>query len=295
MNATADLTYWIAERESMRLRKFQMYGDNMLNVVDPGPLKHGWSHDPAMGIPRYCNIRREDDRVTQWLAQNWRPDHHEVWEIVLARMINLIPSLSEIVSCLSTMDPIVDVTDALKDRRSRGEKVFTSAYTISTCGESMDKIDYVMRVVAEVKDRCERKLLGTPPSMGVAPRLEYTYEALSSVPGLGSFLSAQVVADLKNTDGHYLRDATDWWTWCAPGPGSKRGLSWYFFGKPDALINDRNFHKLITKAWEEVEPLLPDYAKPLHMQDFQNCLCEFSKYMRFKNGDRRVRNKYRAG
>lgn len=280
MNLTEEMVYWINEREQMRMRK-----------AGPPQWKHGYSDDPNMGTVRYCNVRREDDKVTKWLAEHWRPNHRAVWKIVLARMINYIPSLEQILVGWEQHPYEARIARAgldLKIERDLGKKVFTSAYTISTCGQSMDKIDYVMEVVEAVRDREREKLVGFNPG---PVTLGAFHSSLMCVKGLGSFLAAQVAADLKNTTGHPLQTAPDWWTWCAPGPGSRRGLSWYFYGSPDVAISDKNFTRLIEKAWAEVSHRVPS----MHMQDFQNCLCEFSKYMRVKGGDRRVRNKYPAG
>ena len=277
------LAYWINEREKMRVRREQA------DPSDPGPFHD----DPAMAVPRYCNVRREDDRVTRWIAKNWRnpnADHPNlILGMVLARMVNWPDSLAEI-GFPSDFRP-EDVKAVLRRRASRGEKVWTSAYTISTCGRSMAKEDYVVdHVLAQVDRRVKNKLLDVPP-ITAKPHLKFTFESLTQVDGLGSFLAAQVVADLKNTPGHYLENAADWWSWCAPGPGSLRGLAWYF-RMNDELIRPKHFHSEILDCYEEVEPLI---SVKLHMQDFQNCLCEFSKYMRVSSGDGRVRNKYRRG
>lgn len=266
------MVYWITERYSMKLRR-------------EAGQQHPLSADPSMYEPRYCNVHREDDAVTKWLAVNWRPKHHAVWEIVLARMLNYIPTLESIHGVWEQPISLAEISAILKNRRKAGEKVFTSAYTISTCGKSMDKIDYVMSVVAEVKREEVDGFLG----FGPLPTLAGTHKQLTLIDGLGSFLAAQVLADLKNTPDHPLQSAPDWHTWAAPGPGSLRGLQ-AFYGRP---VTPSQFHVLIKQCYDEVIPLLPDYIPPIHMQDFQNCLCEFSKFMRYKHGDRRVRNKYR--
>jgi hypothetical protein len=279
MNKTAELAYWINQRYLMKMRKEGRERGAQWQ------WKYGYHDDPHMGLVRYCNVHREDDKVTKWLAQHWRRKHHEVWEIVLARMINYIPSLEELLKS-GEMDwphEMDWIAYTLKARRGRGDKVFTSAYTISTCGQSMDKIDYVINVVclamqADSLVPFNFEKLGT------------FHHELQQVKGLGSFLAAQVVADLKNTAGHPLQKASDWWTWAAPGPGSLKGLSEYF-GKP---VTASGFLPHIERCWEEVKPHINPEVPPIHMQDFQNCLCEFSKYERVKKGGH-VRNKYRPG
>lgn len=278
MNNTELLAYWITEREAMRIRK-------ELPALRDEKYEYGWSNDPFMGLVRYCNVRREDDKVTRWLAQHWRPDHHAVWKIVLARMVNYIPSLAAMIQY--PLDPDTAAV-ILKNRRMVGEKIWTSAYTISTAGASMDKIDYVIAVVKSVRD-----VWGDcgdfRNSDNHQPTLAEAHRALTSINGLGSFLAAQVVADLKNTTGHILQRAPDWYSWSAHGPGSLRGLSAYF-GRP---VTPRGYNAALTRCWQEVKPLLPVQLHDLHMQDFQNCMCEFSKFVRVRNGGH-ARNKYTA-
>lgn len=280
---TTELAYWINERYQMlQRREFQ-------GIVAGQQLswKHGWSDDPVMGLNRYCNVHREDDKVTRWLATNWRPKHHAVWEIVLARMVNYIPTLEEISFHMGPLEFNLGVIrDIMKTRRARGDKVFTSAYTISTCGKSMDKIDYVVDwVVARTKDLEEQPVDCPFWDNGLAG----AHTWMMQVDGLGSFLAAQVVADLKNTAGHPLQTAPDWWTWAAPGPGSLRGLE-AFWERP---CTPRTFAQDIKECWFQVEPSI-DLMPRISMQDFQNCLCEFSKYMKIKEGRGHARNKYTA-
>lgn len=277
MNKSIELAYWINGRYAMKLRK----------DANVALLANGYSGDPHMGLVRYCNVHREDDKVTKWLADNWRPEHHAIWEIVLARMINYIPSLEEALHYLNDKvpaSPVREVGLCLKMRRQRGDKVFTSAYTISTCGQSMDKIDYVMGVVEQVK--VYEAYPGVPPTN----TLQAWWKWLTCIDGLGSFLAGQVIADLKNTTGHPLNLAPDWWTWSAPGPGSLKGLEEYFRRRVTQAV----YHPLIEQCWAEVKPLINPDVPPIHMQDFQNCLCEFSKYERVKKGGH-VRNKYSPG
>lgn len=272
MRETTELmAYWITERELMRVRRER--GENA--------FKWGFHDDYAMGAVRYCNVRREDDKVTRWLAQHWRPGHHSAWELTLARMVNYIPTLEELVEFLDKPNPLTWVGNTMKNRREHGEKIWTSAYTISTAGSSMDKVDYVMGVVATVREQFK------PP---VISHLEDWHKALTRVKGVGSFLGAQVIADMKNTKGHPLEGCPDWYTWSAPGPGSLKGLQAYF----NKMVGPATYAQHIRICWEEVRPLLPSYLHNMHMQDFQNCLCEFSKFMRVRSGGH-VRNKYPSG
>jgi hypothetical protein len=107
------------------------------------------------------------------------------------------------------------------------------------------------------------------------------------ITGLGSFLAAQVIADLKNTLNHPLNAAVDWYDWAAPGPGSLRGIEWALGRR----VTPSNFLAEATQLRELIYPKLRDIYE-LHMQDFQNCLCEFDKYMRVSTGSGVSKRRY---
>jgi len=73
------LVAWISEREAIRVRR---------EAGQPKP----WTDDPILQEGRFCNIRRENDRVTCWIAQNWREPHAddpELWfAMAVARLVN---------------------------------------------------------------------------------------------------------------------------------------------------------------------------------------------------------------
>ena len=246
-----ELVYWITERENMRVRK------------EAGG-KWPFSKDPTMANNRYTNVRREDDKVTKWLADNWRyPDSELTKWMCLARMVNYIPTLEHLPrSAPWNADAIADVLGELIDT---GGKVWSSAYMITTCGKKMDKVSYVVDHVCS-----------NVPEVDTCATLAEAYAKLTKVDGLGSFLAAQIIADIKNTPGTVLASAPDWYEWSAPGPGSLRGLS-AFFG---TSITVTGYSTAIGRAWQLVQPHLPNDLQDLSMQDFQNCLCEFSKLVR---------------
>lgn len=266
MNRAADLAYWITERYSILLRRIE-------------GMSPPYSSDPIFQTVRFCNVHREDDRVTKWIRKYWNQPDDPAWKFVLGRMINLPESLEKLIG-----QDHVNMKGILKFRRDVAkEKVFTSAYTISTCGKKMDKLDYVFDVIDDVSH------LGWPLDTGGLELMD-VHRWLMAVDGLGSFLSAQVLADMKNTKGHPLWHAIDWWSFVAPGPGSIKGLEAYF----ERRVTPTTFSRDFDECKREVSPLIPDYIPKISNQDFQNCLCEFSKYMRVKLSNGHVRNHYRA-
>lgn len=274
---TAELAYWINERENIRVARL---------AGKPAP----WSQDPIFQNVRFCNVHREDDTVTRWIRKNWNKPDDPAWKFVLGRMINLPGSLGYIrILPTDNPDELVIAREILKASRDMGNKIFTSAYTISTCGQKMDKLDYVFGVVAAVKNYDPPNVQTTYPYKSLAICADY----LTQFDGLGTFLAGQVIADMKNTVGHPLAHAPDWWTWSAPGPGSLRGLSWYFYGK-DTGVTPSNYQDRMLEAYIEAIPKtdLGKRGESLSMQDLQNCFCEFGKFMKVSRDPKaHVRNR----
>jgi len=265
-----EMVGWMLEREAMRRRKEELGG------VFP------YSKDPVMAYTRFTNVRREDDKVTRWIKENWRTPYanHPNLPVamVLARMVNYIPSLYEI------NFPVVwipkDIIQKMKAIAGRGDKLWSSAYLITTCGKRMGKEEYVVDHVCTAVIPLQERILA-------ARTCEEAFNLLRSVDGLGSFLAAQVVADLKNVPTLPLAHADDWYTWSAPGPGSLKGLSAFW----ERNVTPASYQFYIERAWERVRPLLPSDLQNISNQDFQNCFCEYSKFVRIKSGGQ-ARNRY---
>ena len=264
------LAYWIKERELIRLKK-------------EAGLPRPWTEDQILDNYRFTNVHREDDAVTKWIAAHWRNPfvHHSnlMAAMVLARMINL-PETLEHVGFPEVWETNT-IRHRIKERRDKGFKWLNSAYLITTCGVKMDKIDYIVDVADTVHHHQQKWEPGEHS-------LKNYHTYLTQFKGLGSFLSAQVVADLKNTPGHPLKNAPDWWSWAAVGPGSLRGLQ-AVLGRPD--VPQRQFLALAKQAYKDVSTHFGGYLG-ICMQDFQNCLCEFSKYWRAYDGTGSPKQRY---
>jgi hypothetical protein len=247
--------YYVNEREDVQANREE-------------GLPKPWTLDPILQHHHFCHNRREDDRGTKEIRAAVRDYLCEVsslpWVYTMARLFN---------HHLTVRTWLSEGGEAVKLNRDVGCKIFNTAYVVSTCGERMDKVDYVVRVVHAVAK------LDVPRTS-----CRDAFETLRTVPGLGSFLAGQVVADLKND--RYLADAEDWHTFAVMGPGSKKGLD-FIFGPG---TTERSFAArldLLQKVTSGKIPLL-------HAQDLQNTLCEFSKFVRYKENLPGRRRSYNA-
>lgn len=267
------LIYWIKEREAIRLKK---------EANEPKP----WSSDPVFQRTYFCNVRRENDTVTKFIRQMYNPfvDHPMFeYNIIFSRFINF-PNTLAMVSFMEKHD--VEGLESLLTELSGYGKIWGNAYVITTHGIKMPKVRYL----------CENVLGGVFRALeGLRPvlrgrSLAAAAKALEAIDGIGPFLAGQIVADLKNTPGHPLEQAEDWWTFAIHGPGSLRGASWFFYDQAEGISPGQ-----FPQAIERIRAFIDSRELAMDLfcnQDLQNCLCEFDKYMRVKEGTGRSKRGY---
>ena len=281
------MAYWITERDNIRQRK---------EAGKPKP----WSTNPVMQSVYYCNVNREDDRVTRWIRNNWTyPTGLDdfgtgdstvssyTFAMVVARIFNQPDTLAELMQPIDYDSDLSlwleNAENVLAERKAAGKLIWNGAYIISTNGKAMPKADYCLYLLEQLAK--DKALVDNCITLAEA------HKKLMTVEGLASFLAGQVVADLKNTKGHPLNTAPDWFSFSAPGPGSLRGLEWFWEEK----ITSRNYQKAINKAYEILEYELPgSILDILCHQNLQNAMCEFDKFMRVSNGTGRSKRKYKG-
>ena len=282
-----EMIYWIIERDSIRRNK------------EAGILKP-WTVNPVMQEVYYCNVNREDDRVTRWIRDNWTyPTAINEWgdeettkenytfAMVVARIFNQPDTLAELMQPIDFDEDLSlwleNSETVLAERKAADKRIWNGAYIISTNGKKIGKAEYCLYLL--------EKLANNKAIIDNCVTLAQAHKELMKVEGLASFLAGQVVADLKNTKGHPLASAPDWFTFSAPGPGSLRGLSWFW----EETVTAKNYQVSIDKAYEIIEYELPDHILDiLCHQNFQNCFCEYDKFMRVSNGTGRSKRKYQG-
>lgn len=270
-----EVAAFITERELVRTRK-------EAGAAPP------WTEDWILQTYRFCNVRREDDKVTRWLKKNWRDPYqgHEnmVPAMLLARMVNWPPTLAAIGFPEKWDDE--QIISRIQAHAETGAKTWSGAYIVSTCGQPMDKARYVVETVCGWA-------VGPHYQPHPGDTLAAVWTRLCTINGLGAgFLAAQVVADLKHCD-KYLLQAEDWGTWAASGPGSRRGLNRYFGAALDSRWKGDQWLEHLHKMMAKVAPLLPSHIEPISAQDYQNVMCEFDKYQRVVEQRGRPRSKYK--
>ncbi len=256
------LIYWMEERQRIYLNR---------KAGKPWP----WTKDPILQKHFFCNVYREQDRVTVWIRENWREpyaDHKNLWfAMCVARQINL-PETLEAIGFPDKWRPKHTIA-TMRERAAQGLKIYTSAYMLRS--DKGDKPSYtVNQVLQPVWDSAEKN-----PWRKKGCTIQAATEYLESFSGWGGFLSYEVATDLVHT--RYLKDAPDRDTWANPGPGAQRGLN-RLNGRDlatklprDTLIKEMRtvLKEVRRKADSRIIPVV-------ELRDIEHSLCELDKMSR---------------
>jgi len=266
------MLYWIKEREAIRLKK---------KAGQPRP----WTNDTILDTYKFCNVRRMDDRVSIWLIDNWYCPYFNHKNMVLAcamaRFINL-PSTLEKLGFPMKWEPS-RMKKILREISDSGTNYLNCAYLV--CGEAGTS------KIISIVDNYLAPLAGVRLSDIDVNSMEATWNMIKRFRGLASFSAGQVVADLRWAVKGQWADKN---TWAPIGPGSKRGMN-RLHGRPvDAPLNQAKFLPMLQDFIGKCRKLIPeDINRRLEAIDYQNCLCEFDKYLRTLSGEGRPKQKYK--
>ncbi len=269
---------FVSDRDAMRCRR---------EAGQPWP----WTDDPILKSYKFCNVRREDDRVTNGIAKIIRQrysEHPDAWFplTVARRAVNWPDTLADLMAENALLPWHPDrFRDVIRRKQAAATKAFEAqAYKVIVSGKSGEQANLICEHVLNPL-WARREHFRTRPG----DTLLSFARRLWREPNMGPFFAGQIVADLKHVQ---LRAAEDWWTFAVSGPGSRRGLDrihgrsprkyWHAdYDRQEELWYPvfREFYDLVREPIREVTGLLLD------AQDVQNCLCEYDKYCRLKNGE----------
>jgi hypothetical protein len=267
------LVYWIRERESIRLKK---------EAGQPKP----WTEDPLLREYRYCNVRRMDDRVSQWLLNNWyKPNFGHprmLGACALARHFNLPEALCEITKFVfGRWDP-PKIKATIRGLKAKGKTVFNGAYMVRGIGE----IDKTEMVVARVV----QPLIDNPPKLNT-DSMQQCVESLLPYWGFSDFMSGQVIADYRWAVAGNWKDRNSW----APiGPGSLKGMNYLMGRRATQPLTQGQFIIELKEVRSKLVSKLPrSITNRLEMMDYQNVMCEYRAYHQAIEGIKLPKRRYK--
>lgn len=281
-----------------------------------------WTKDPILQQFRFTNVRREHDRETRWLIEHIAANKELSYEdkllnIILFRLYNR----HETAELLSMPIPfskyegdggwnpewyrsIFEAAQAVSPQ----VRFFTGAF--NTGGLKRALKWYLPK--DDPKKSMPMRMLWFMYHLideGITTKLEScmsqaeVFNTLRSYMGLGKFLSYQAFVDMTYIEEFPFSENE----FTVAGPGCIKGLS-YLFKDRDGMTYeeclfwlrnnlDRLFREVLKKPWcpKTLFEDLPVEDRCLSVMSLENCFCEFSKYIRAKEGTGRPRQRYRGG
>jgi hypothetical protein len=251
-------------------------------------LPRPWTDNPILQTYAFCNVYRELDKTSKWFRENFRDPYRDDPRVLLGTITFRWFNRIRTGELLRDNDLLLnwDSKRAIALLSACDFPVFTAAFVVNA-PTGMSKVAGVCQAIDWIRD------FRVPQNQGVTS-LRRTTEALASRRHMGPFMAYQVVADLRHT--HYLENAPDINTWCSPGFGTLRGLSWLRGIPPEAKHDHRTGKKGWTNSKPKLKPgdikyicdLIPVIKErtrlTLEAQDVTNCLCETDKFNRILYG-----------
>jgi hypothetical protein len=245
----------------------------------PKPWARHTEYAPILQRYFCCNMYREFDKTTIWIRENWREPHaddRDLWfAMAVARVVNWPDSLAEI-GYPVPWEPDWFI-ERLEVRENQGEKSFHNAYKPPTPRvKGMSRIPFVAHDVLDPLWRDQAQLRGI-----VHMSLRNAHDTLCEHEYIGTFLAAQILADLKYVPP--LKNAPDWQTFAASGPGSRRGLNRIIGRRVEASWSEGEWYQQLRRFFDRLRPHFMAVRLPVpHLQDLQNQLCEWDKAERVR-------------
>lgn len=262
-----------------------------------------WSEDPILASEKFTNVFRVLDPGTQFVFTDLAADdpsprdllmrlflyRHtgrvEVWRYLYNEMAGYptVDDLDDVLEVFKEYRGDAHVRTRTSDPRNAGRKtrtdfkrsVFTGAYLVFPQSQvkGTDKLESIVGLT-------KRLFVGHGPNMSTASFFTARSQAerfasLRSNKGVADFMSMQIL-----TDWSYLH-GTDDDPFVVCGPGAKKGAAAL---APGAKAEDV-LRWACGSLWRlsdcpRLEPHDEVSRLPSYM-DVQNCLCEFSKYIRY--------------
>lgn len=275
---------WIEQRQAI-------YHKKQLGLPKP------WTEDEIMQKYRFCNVFREQDKVTIWIdrfvRKRWK-DHKYLWfALCVARRINLPETLSDLDSLLVNWN-WKKAEFILDNRKEAGKQIYSSAYMLTTGGRKFPKnYDTCYNILESLWLKRKEITEQLENLTEEQQTLEHVFNMFAKGHvGYSGFIAYEIVTDMRHT--RYLSRPSDRYTWANAGPGANRGLNRIHERPLTAKIKACQLNKEMQQLLYYSEFYLPEDFPRLEMRDVEHCLCEYDKYLRVSNDKGFLRQRYKG-
>lgn len=256
-----------------------------------------WTDDPILREFRFCNVYREDDRVTSWFRESirdpLRDDSSVLFATVLFRWFNRVETAERLLNadgisrlgCFTEFKP-----DVIRSALAGVSPITTAAYIIKT-PNGMKKLEGLLWCLDQFWNGGKT----SHTALAVMARnchdeqltLQAAHEWLMEFPFLGGFMAYEIVTDLRHTA--LLNQAPDIRTWANAGPGAIRGLNRIHARDLDKGLPQRQ----ACAEMRELLELAPSFGwLDWEMREVEHTLCELDKYERARLNQGRPKQRF---
>lgn len=235
---------------------------------EPGP----WTEDPILRSRKFTNVFRWLDPGSQFVITDLMCDDPETFlmRCFLYRHTNLPEAWRAYAADTGRypgLDDLDDVRDFWLGYKDEGGRVFSGAYMIypQSSVAGTDKICSVTDLTKRLRDR---GVFFTFLQIHDQPN---RFKILRLNKGVADFMSMQILTDY----GYSTEFRED--QFVVPGPGAKKGAAFLGIPAPEAI--DWAWLTMLQMPSLEVEGI----PRWMSKMDLQNCLCEYSKYVRYQS------------
>lgn len=235
---------------------------------EPGP----WTDDPILRSRKFTNVFRWLDPGSQFVINDLMCDDPETFlmRCFLYRHTNLPEAWRAYLRDTGHypgLDDLDDIRDFWQGYKHEGGRVFSGAYMIypqsSTPGT--DKIYSIIDLTKRLRDK------GVFTYFVNVNSQDDRFRSLRQNKGVADFMSMQILTDF----GYSTEFRED--QFVVPGPGAKKGAAFLGIPAPEAI--DLFWLTMLKEDSLEVD----GENRFISKMDIQNCLCEYSKYVRYQS------------
>jgi hypothetical protein len=248
-----------------------------------------WTNDKILQQYRFCNVFREDDKVTIWLRNSfrgpWRKQREVIPGVITFRFFNRIESGK----LLLTNGLLSNWSAVIARQVFYGVKPIVGAAYIIKTPNGKSKLEGIIEILDNVwKSFHDGVLVDTVQAIST---MEDMVEYLCTFPYIGKFTAYEIACDLQYTDFFH---PTDTMTWANPGPGAQRGLQRLCYGKLGPKLYDSVMLAMMQSllGLSKQASYWPGNWPQWDMRTVEHTLCEFDKYERARLGEGTPKQKF---
>ncbi|KAJ3178932.1 hypothetical protein HDU87_003199 [Geranomyces variabilis] len=267
-----EFTYYIMERERMRLKK--------CTTGEKGRL----TRNPVLRDFHFCNNRREDDRTSIVMGKVFegRSRHHPqyLWNVILHRLL----SKAWVNTALGFVEDLDVAIKTLKQYDTESARRENGTWRTSAFISSTPFHDFIsnMRANWKLSQAAGRKIFGTPDAP-LTTSFEHTCAIMRGFKGVGLFHTVQTALDLIMYGAGVAQPRQ-----IDPGPGAVKALQLLSYAtysdqaKRDAVADlTKTLNRALKVHLANLDTADVLRGETLHMrlQDTEHALCEYQKYV----------------